>query len=180
MATYVINLISGPGSGKTTMAALLFAEMKIHGYKVEYVQEYAKKLVWLKDYDKLNNQYLLVKKQEKLFSQIVGQVEYIITDGCLLHGLYYNKYHKDNVSNVEKTQELILESYDKFNNINIFIERGDFPYEQAGRIQDEEESRFVDIVLKEYMDEYEIEYLEVKSDRANILKIIKYINQKCI
>lgn len=52
--TCVINIIGGPGLGKTTMAALIFANLKKKGFIVEYVQEYAKKLVWQKKFSKLN------------------------------------------------------------------------------------------------------------------------------
>ena len=71
--TYVINIIGGPGIGKTTISALLFANLKIKGYICEYVQEFAKKLVWLKDYDTLNNQFFVSKEQYTLLKQIDGQ-----------------------------------------------------------------------------------------------------------
>jgi broad-specificity NMP kinase len=57
----VINLIGGPGCGKSIMAMQLFIKLKILGYSVEYVSEYAKKLTWTKNYDGLNNQYMLTK-----------------------------------------------------------------------------------------------------------------------
>ncbi len=46
--TYIINFIGGPGIGKTTLSALIFAKLKLHEnkYVVELVQEYAKTLVW--------------------------------------------------------------------------------------------------------------------------------------
>lgn len=103
MNTKIINFIGGPSAGKTTLSALLFSEMKMRGYNVEYVQEYAKNLVWMEDYETLNNQYLVSKTQADLFEKIDGKVEYIITDACLLHGIYYNRYNPENVSNIEKT-----------------------------------------------------------------------------
>jgi hypothetical protein len=39
------------------MATLVFAELKILGHCTEYAPEYAKKLVWLKDWETLNNQH---------------------------------------------------------------------------------------------------------------------------
>ena len=46
MKTKVINLVAGPSSGKSLVAALLFAELKMLHYKAEYIQEYAKILIW--------------------------------------------------------------------------------------------------------------------------------------
>lgn len=180
MRTYLVNLISGPGSGKTTMAALLFGELKMRGYNVEYVQEYAKKLIWLSDFDKLNNQYLVTKKQIELFEKIAGNVEIIITDACILHGLYYNRYNENNVSNVEKTEKLIIDSFNKFRNINIFIERGNFRYEKAGRLESEEEAKRIDMKLKEYLNILGIEYIEIKSDRNNVNQMREYMISKII
>lgn len=42
----VINLFGGPGIGKSTLAAGLFEHMKIAGFNVELVNEYAKDMVW--------------------------------------------------------------------------------------------------------------------------------------
>ena len=57
MDTYIINLIGGPGIGKTTIASMLFANMKLQKKSVEFVQEYAKNLVWREEFDILNNQH---------------------------------------------------------------------------------------------------------------------------
>ena len=46
MKTVVINLFGGPGCGKSTIAAELFAILKKQGYEVELVTEYAKDKVW--------------------------------------------------------------------------------------------------------------------------------------
>lgn len=175
MQTKIINFISGPSAGKTTLSALLFAEMKIAHYSVEYVQEYAKNLVWMEDFDTLNNQYLVSKTQAELFDKICNKVEYIITDACLLHGLYYNRHNPENVSNMDKVDEYIWRKYQSYNNINIFIERGDYPYEKAGRIQSEEESIEIDKYFLEIMDKNNIEYRKFKGGKEAIPQIMEYI-----
>jgi len=173
--TYVINIIGGPGIGKTTFSALLFANLKMKGYVCEYVQEFAKKLVWIKDFDSLNNQYFVTKHQYELLNQINGHVDFIITDGPLVHGLYYNKYNKDNTSNMDKTEKFILEMIHKFNNINIVLERIERPYEKDGRIQTEEEAKDIDYVLKHIMKLNKIDYHSFSSDINNIEKVIEII-----
>ena len=173
--TYLINFISGPSSGKSCMAALVFAKLKIKGYIAEYVQEYAKILVWTKDFDTLNNQYYVTKKQYELFKEISGNVDFIVTDGTILHGLYYNRHNKDNISNIEKTEKLILEKNNEFNNINIFLDRGNIKYETQGRIQTEDEAKEIDIILKHMLKQNGISYKIFLSDIKTVDEIVDYI-----
>ena len=178
--TYVINIIGGPGIGKTTISALLFANLKIKGYICEYVQEFAKKLVWLKDYDTLNNQFFVSKEQYTLLKQIDGQVDFLITDGPLIHGIYYNKYNKDNNSNTDKVEKFILESIHKFKNINIVLDRVERDYETEGRIQTEQESKDIDVILKHILRTNNFTFLSFRAEPEEIENItnevIKLVN----
>lgn len=171
----IINIIGGPGAGKTVTTSLLYAKLKIAGMSVEYVPEYAKKLVLSRKFDLLDNQYYVSDKQYQKLSSVYGRVQYVITDGSLLHGLYYNRYNPTNVSNIYLTENKIIEYYNSFNNINIYLTRGDFPYEKNGRYQSEEEARIVDIQMKEVIDEYNIPYVIYKSDVRSIDEMVKYI-----
>jgi len=175
MKTKVINLISGPGAGKTTSAALIFAELKIRGKITEWASEYAKKLVWLERWDILNNQHIVSLKQYELLKSMNSRVEFIVTDGPLVQGLYYNRYNTNNLSNVEKTQEFILKSNAEFSNINIFLTRGAFPYEEAGRYQTFDEAKQVDIDLKNILDELHVNYKEFSSGKVELTEMIEYI-----
>ena len=173
--TNIVNLIGGPGSGKTLNATRLFYKLKLKGRLVEYVSEYAKKLVWLNDFDTLNDQYLVSNKQFKLLKAMEHRVPYVVTDACLLHGLYYNKFHPDNVSNVEKTHKKILESYNTFNNINIFIVRGSYPYEQAGRYQSESAAKEIDAHMEQILIDSGIKYMRFNPDVQNLKDVLEYI-----
>ena len=51
-----------------------------------------------------------------------------------------------------------------YNNINIFIERGDYPYEKAGRIQSEEESIKID---KYFLTDFQL-FLDDQEGTQNI------------
>lgn len=52
--TIVINAFGGPGSGKTTSCMNICAELKKQGFNAEYVQEYAKELVYDKNFELLD------------------------------------------------------------------------------------------------------------------------------
>ena len=175
--TFIVNLLGGPGIGKSTLSAIIYAKLKLKNYTVEYVQEYAKSLVWTKDFDTLNNQRYVTQTQYNLLKNINGQVDFIVTDGAICTGIYYNLHNKDNTSNVQKTENYIIECFNKFNNINIFLERGDFPFEIQGRLQNEEESKEIDIILKHLLKQNKIDFALFKSncDEDNINKIVDYI-----
>ena len=176
MQTKIINLVGSPSSGKSLIAALLFAELKMMHKRTEYVQEYAKTLVWQNRLDELANQYNVTMEQYKMINSVNGKVEYICLDSPLLLGIYYNRYHPDNVSNVEKTEKMILDKIKEFDNIYIFIERNkEFPYEIEGRIHNEKESDDISIKLKEILKEFRIPYKSFRSDKSNIQEMLQYI-----
>ena len=176
MRTKIINLVGSPSSGKSIIAALLFTELKMMHKRTEYVQEYAKTLVWQNRLDELANQYNVTMEQYKMIKAVNGKVEYICLDSPLLLGIYYNRYNPDNVSNIEKTDKMILNKIDEFDNIYIFIERNkEFPYEIEGRIHNERESNEISLHLIEILKEFRIPYKSFRSDKSNIQEMIKYI-----
>lgn len=161
--TKVINFIAGPGAGKTTLACTLFVQLKLKNFVCEYVPEFAKSLVWEENYNLLNDQYYVSKKQFELLNNLNGKVDYIITDASLFQGLFYNINNPENVSNIEKTEKMILNSINKFDNINIFINRHpNNVYEVEGRIQSEKEAKDIDKKLKVMLMEYDMDYIDYK------------------
>lgn len=171
--TYVINMLSGPGSGKSTLAAELFVNMKKRGLKVEYLQEYAKKLVWQKDFEMLNNQHLVSYKYYKSIAAMKGCVDFIILDSSLLNGIWYNRNNTENLSNIEKTDDMIIKYYNEFKNINFFINRGIYQYENNGRIETEEQAKTIDQDIKNILkNELNIDYTEIDMINGNAISNI--------
>jgi ABC-type dipeptide/oligopeptide/nickel transport system ATPase component len=176
MKTKVINFVGGSGCGKSLMAALTFAELKMRHLKAEYVQEYAKTLVWQKRYEELDNQYQVSTEQYRMIKSVQNAVDYIVCDSGLIIGLFYNRYHPTNVCNVSKTEKMLKEKMAEFDNVYIYLERNDeFPYEREGRIQEEEEAKEIDTLFKSLLDELKLEYLSVVSSKESIPKILDYI-----
>ena len=156
--TIIINFVGAPSSGKTTLCSLLFGCLKLSGMSVEYVPEYAKQLVWTEQFELLNNQHYVSKKQYDLFKSMLGKVDIVVTDGSLAHGLYYNRYNQDNTSNVEKTEMQILKWMREFDNMFFFVERQGFDYEQVGRVQTEKEAEHVNSTLQTILKKHQFEY----------------------
>ncbi len=176
--TKVINFVGGSGCGKSLMSALIFAELKMKHISSEYVQEYAKTLVWRRLFCELNNQYQVSTEQYNMIKAVDGCVDYIICDSGMIVGMFYNKYNIENVCDVKKTEEMILSKMNDMENIYIFLERNpEFPFEHAGRIQDEEESKQIDVLFKNLLDELSLRYLSVISSKDSIPQILNYILQ---
>jgi tRNA uridine 5-carbamoylmethylation protein Kti12 len=178
MRTKVINFIAAPGVGKSTCAALLYGELKARHITCEVIPEYAKWLVYKGETEELNNQYQVSKQQYNLIKTVEGKVQYAICDSLVM-GLYYNKMYVDNVSNVKKTEEMILSKINEFDNIFIFLERNhEHPYEMNGRVHSEFESTQIQFKMKELVQRLGFECLYVVSDKASVPKMIKYIYEK--
>lgn len=172
----VINLMGGPGAGKSTVASMLFAKLKIQGVLCEYVTEYAKDMVWENRYNILNDQLYILAKQFRKINRINGEVDVIITDSPLLLSLYYNQSIKDKNQRINQTtlKRLIYELNSKFNNIYYFIERN-HKYEQQGRYQSESESVKVSQNIKSMLDKLNISYKTLRSGEQTVDYIVKQI-----
>lgn len=178
--TKIINLLSGPASGKSTLAAELFVHMKKQNRNVEYLQEYAKKLVWTKKFDILNNQHLVTYKFYESIRAIaaVEEIEYVILDSSILNGLWYNRNNLDNLSNIEKTEAFILQCFSEFDNINFFINRQEKQaYNQNGRIESKQQALAIDSGIRNILKHHQIPYYDVFIDSehpvTDIMRILE-------
>lgn len=89
----VLNFFAGPGVGKSTTAAGVFAMLKMRGYNVELVQEYAKELAWAGVDDIQDREVELLALQYQRMQRLIGKVDLIITDSPLLLPLAYCHKH---------------------------------------------------------------------------------------
>ena len=166
--TLVINLIGGPGSGKSTCASGIFYQLKKLGINCELALEFAKDKVWEESIKILDDQlYVFGKQYHKLF-RLNGKVDVIITDSPLLISILYNKTPS------EYFDKLVLEQYHTFNNLLFFINRAE-NYQTEGRLQTKDESMVLDYTMKHILLTNDIEYDEVSCENAvdYIVDIVK-------
>lgn len=168
----VINLFGGPGTGKSTTASDLFAEMKWNDMNVELVTEFAKDLSWEKRWDTLTDQLYVAAKQNHKLWRIKDQVDYCITDSPLIMGMCYTP-----ANFCPKTYpDFIHDLWNSYDNINFFLKR-EKPFHQVGRHTTEDESITLDKTIKHLLDEHDIPYIEIPANRDARTKILWYINK---
>lgn len=170
----VINIMGGPGAGKSTLASMLFANLKMNGVSCEYVTEYAKDVVWEKRLNLLNDQLYILSKQYRRIKRVSSEVDVVITDSPLLLSLYYNSQIKDIEDRITEPvlRSLILELNNKFNNYYYFIERA-HKYETKGRYQTEEESNIISAEIKNMLIDLNIDFKSLPSGKETVNKILK-------
>ena len=162
--TKVINIIGGPGSEKSLVAAAIKVFLNLQGKTVEGIPDFAKTLVWQSNYEVLKNQYFIAQRQFEMLNLLDGQVQFLITECSLPQVLYYNENYPDNICDIAKTRAQILEWYGQHNNINILVERGDKKYVHTGRFQDEEQARSIDRGLRELLSREGIPFTLLQPD----------------
>ena len=166
--TLYVNLISGPGAGKSTLAAGLYWYMKTQSYNnlvIELVREYAKDLVWLGDTNLLRNQPHVTQKQYERMIMLKDKVDIAITDSPLLLGLVYGDYPPNFIDNV-------IAMHKEFLNINIFIKRN-LPYEETGRLQSEKQALEKDREIRKIYDDNHISYIDLNEADNSLFTIMK-------
>ena len=175
--TLVINLLGGPGAGKSTFATVLFSNLKKMGVSCEYVGEFAKDLVWENREETLKDQVYIFGKQYHKIKRVEGKVSFIITDSPLPLSMYYNHILDENNKIDELTfNNFVLSCYNNFDNLNFYLERN-FPYDPEGRVQGEEESILVNGQIKSYLTKQNIPYKIIKNDQKSINQIATLLNQ---
>ena len=155
------NLFGGPGTGKSTVMAGVFSELKWRGINCEMAPEFAKEKVWEKSTNILRNQIYVFGKQYNTIHRLLGQVEIIITDSPLLLSTIYG------TNETESFHKLVLETFNKQNNLNIFLFR-EKDYNPMGRLQTEDEAKDLDNEIRTLMDKYGVVYQALPARRETV------------
>ena len=162
--TRVINVIGGPGCDKSLVTSAIILFLKLHNKTVEVIPDYAKSLVWQQNFEVLKNQYFIAQQQFDMLNLIDGQVHFLINECSLPQLLFYNENYAENICDVAKTRDQILQWYRQNDNINILVQRGQKKYVRTGRFQDEEQAREVDQGLQAILEREHLPYTVLPPD----------------
>lgn len=171
--TTVINCFGGPGIGKSTLAAALFAKMKEKNLNCEMVREYVKTWAWQEREIKATDQIYVLAKQCQAESILYGKVDYVITDcPILLPGVYQRLYHSGTYIGDAGFGFINDAINNGVNFKNYILNRGNH-FETEGRFHSKEEAIKIDKAIPELLTRYKIQYRMLLL--ANIDKLVEKI-----
>jgi adenylate kinase family enzyme len=136
----VVNLFAGPGAGKSTTAAKIFAALKDRGINVELAGEYAKDLTWEGRHRTLADQFYVFGKQHHRIYRLVTDCDVIVTDSPILMGLAYADGYP------QEFKQTVRWAFNRYRNLNFLLKRTK-PYNPKGRNQTLEEAKQKDVEI---------------------------------
>lgn len=169
--TLVVNAFAGPGAGKTTACLEVCAMLKKAGYVAEYVSEYAKDLVWDRNFVLLDgseaHQFEILQEQIHRMDRLYGQVDFIVTDAPVLLNQVYN------IELTKDYQAMLAVLHDQYDSFNFFVKRDVNSFEEEGRLQNLEQSKDKDREISSMLKENGVYFGSYT--HANIPKIVPNI-----
>lgn len=163
-----INLFGGPGSGKSTMASWLFAELKRQGLQVQLVDEFCKRWAYegrkIQSFDQV---YLLAKQLGREDAYLRAGVDLVVTDAPLLLMCSYSERNGDPFA--PALFQLALEFERVFPSVNVLLER-DVEYQTQGRYEDQAGAMSMDQRIRSTLKRLEVPFVCFKTtDQTGVL-----------
>lgn len=168
----VINLFGGPGSGKSTLQAGLFYEMRKRNLNVEHIAEFAKDMVWEERYNAFTDQLFILANHHRRLHLLDGKVDYVVTDSpILLTNMYM---YQDPRPYASKLYDLVIDIHHMYDNVNIFINRK-HSYVELGRNQNESEADIISANTKQLLLDINADFIEYDSIHVNPAELLDII-----
>lgn len=176
--TQIVNLWGGPGSGKSTTAALAFGALKMLGINCELVQEYIKGWVWEERKRIRGDQLYILAKQVRKEQILLDKVDVIVTDSPIWFSAFYDRKYMDTeiLEPVIRDHVELMEE-DGHTYYNFVVARGP-NFNPAGRYENEEQSKQIDREMLSFMLAKKLNPILLSSDRQESIGEIVSVLQK--
>ena len=175
----LINLFGGPGIGKSAIAAGIFYELKKKHVSCNNPYEFPKTLAWDQNIPAIKDQLYVFANQHRGIAQSYGKVDYIIIDSPILFSKIYHSYYTTGYPAEyygESFNQLILDLHNKYDSLNILLERNEGGSHSEGeRFQDHEQSLDIDRRCKEVLETDRIPYHTIKVGEDTVKEILELI-----
>ena len=164
----IVNILGGPGIGKSTVATAVFSLLKMHEVNAEYVSEFAKDLTWEERFYTLLNQYYVWANQHHRIWRLKPYVDVIITDSPTILSMIYGSHV------VDEFRQTVLEVFNSNNNMNFLLERIT-EYVPVGRNQNQREACTIDKKIKSMLVNNGIKYSMSNCSHNGINNIVSTV-----
>lgn len=168
----VINLFGAACSGKSTLAAEIFYQLKKAGKNTELALEFVKDSVYDGNPYPFQDQIYVFANQLKKLRQFNGKVDYVVTDSPLLLSHIYAGEKES-----AEFHMLIDAEWKKYHNINFFLNHQNLSYVSEGRLDTYNDrdkiSNSILIILSLFHDSY-----KKISVNTKIEDIMQYIEEE--
>jgi hypothetical protein len=118
----------------------------------------------------LENQIYVFGEQHHRVHRLLGSVDVILTDSPIILSPIYDAEKR------ETFKKLVLEEFNKNCNLNIFLNRKK-KYNPKGRNQDEGEAKRVDEMVKTFLNENYLPYLDFDGVPSSVPLIVETIQK---
>lgn len=169
--TIIVNFFAGPGTGKSTYAAALFAHLKMLDVDCELVREYAKDLVWEHRTVEFQDQATIMGKQIKMINRCWGNVDVVVSDRPILLDAFYNENEPK-----EEWETICIARHNMYKSLNVFLVRKK-KYNPNGRFQTEEEAKAMDSEMKAMLQKFGIPFIEIETGAAVTDIVVKELQK---
>ncbi|TXH49300.1 MAG: hypothetical protein E6Q97_23005 [Desulfurellales bacterium] len=148
--TLIVELYAGPSSGKSTYAAVLYAQLKEAQISVELAREYVKRWAWEGRAIGSFDEYYVLGKQIHEESSLLGKVAVVVTDRpVLLSTIYASLYAPARIA--QGIRQAVFSYYDAVaeaghRRIAVRMKRRR-DYDPCGRFEDANQAAVVDGVV---------------------------------
>jgi nicotinamide riboside kinase len=181
MKKAVICLYGGPGAGKSTTAAYLFALCKIRAMNVELVREYIKDWVWEGRTITPGDQLYIFAKQSRKERILFKDTDLIITDSPIwLSPIYERKYDVEPfVTEIAIEKQLGVAAKAGFRYMHFILNRK-APYQQEGRYHTEEEAKSLDTEIRELLTRKQMPFWEIDGNEEAAQNILNILDKELV
>lgn len=169
--TLVVNLYAGPGTGKSSTMAEVFAKLKWAGVNAEMAPEFAKEKVWEGSLEMLNNQIYVFGKQLHTIRRVLGKVDVVITDSPLLLSILYGRKEGD------EFLSLVAKKNRELDRLNVLLARVK-KYNPSGRLQTEDEARGLDGEIRDILVGYGEDFVSLPACPDSSMTIFHMVMER--
>lgn len=168
--TLVLNLFAGPGAGKSTTAAAVFAELKRLGVNAELASEYAKDKFYEGTLKSISDYpiYFFAKQHHRV-ARAAEHVDVVVTDSPFIMGLLYQ-------GGGPELKALAMAEQNRWETLNIFLHRPQ-SYAKQGRSQTREESERLDELILQMLRDNGVKFCRVDVDENTSNFVAQWVLQ---